>query len=338
MTVVTLLLGFVFGLLLQYAKLNKYDVITGLAIRENYAVAKAILLAIGLGAIVLNVEIASGLAVYHVKPFVAGGLVIGGLLFGSGMAVLGYCPGTLAVSAGEGALDAVVGILGGLTGGAVFTASFASLKTLLGPDLSKISLNSLVGTGTLFFVLVGAVGSVFIILAILLHKADRNKDNRWIFSGIGLALLNAVVFSSFVSGRPIGASTTYPYLAGIMLHQTGSEYFTKIKVPGQWELIFLAGAFISGIAGSLSRGEFGFVLIHKNWQRFKGIGRIKRIVWAFVGGFILIFGARMAGGCTSGHILSGGMQLALSSLTFALFVAIGLLATGKVFYQARRQV
>lgn len=43
----------------------------------------------------------------------------------------------------------------------------------------------------------------------------------------------------------------------------------------------------------------------------------------------------MAGGCTSGHILSGGMQLAFSSLTFAVFVFIGLLLTGKLFYRAK---
>jgi len=47
----------------------------------------------------------------------------------------------------------------------------------------------------------------------------------------------------------------------------------------------------------------------------------------------LIFGARMAGGCTSGHVLSGGMQLAVSSLVFAAFVFGGLLLTGKYFYR-----
>jgi hypothetical protein len=43
----------------------------------------------------------------------------------------------------------------------------------------------------------------------------------------------------------------------------------------------------------------------------------------------------MAGGCTSGHVLSGGMQLAVSSLVFAIFVFAGLLLTGRFFYQAK---
>jgi uncharacterized membrane protein YedE/YeeE len=44
----------------------------------------------------------------------------------------------------------------------------------------------------------------------------------------------------------------------------------------------------------------------------------------------------MAGGCTCGHIISGGMQLAASCLTFAIFVFAGLLITGKLFYQSSK--
>jgi len=97
--------------------------------------------------------------------------------------------------------------------------------------------------------------------------------------------------------------------------------------------LFLTGAFISGIVISLLRKEFKIKLIHSNWEKYKGNSVPKRIIWAFTGGFILIFGARMAGGCTSGHVLSGGMQLAVSSLVFAAFVFGGLLLTGKYFYR-----
>jgi len=65
---------------------------------ENPAVAKAIFVAVGVGAILINIEIGFGLAVYHAKPIMVFGIVLGGLIFGSGMAILGYCPGTLAVS------------------------------------------------------------------------------------------------------------------------------------------------------------------------------------------------------------------------------------------------
>ena len=93
-----LIFGFLFGAILQFANLNKYNVISGLAVRKDFAVAKAIAVAIGIGAILLNFEIAFGLASYHVKPFIFGGIILGGLIFGAGMAILGYCPGTLAIS------------------------------------------------------------------------------------------------------------------------------------------------------------------------------------------------------------------------------------------------
>ena len=68
-----------------------------------------------------------------------------------------------------------------------------------------------------------------------------------------------------------------------------------------------------------------------NWEKQKGNSKINRIIWAFVGGYILIFGAKMAGGCTSGHIISGGMLLVVGSFVFAIFMFISLVTTGKLF-------
>jgi len=335
MTITILILGFLFGAILQYASLNKYNVISGLALRENFAVAKAIAIAIGIGAILLNVEIAMGFASYHVKPFVVGGLILGGLIFGSGMAILGYCPGTLAISAGEGSLDAVIGIVGGLFGGVFYTLVLPFISPILGSNMGKISLNSLVGTNSLFFVLLFIIGGAFIFSAFYLHKKDKDKSKKWIFSGVALAILNIIVFSSGVTNRPIGASTTFPYVADLFTGLTNNDYFNKIKTPGNWEMIFLFGAFAAGLAISLIKKDFKLTLIHKNWEKRKGNSNINRAIWSFIGGFVLIFGARMAGGCTSGHILSGGMQLAFSSLFFAVFVFIGLLTTGKLFYKSK---
>jgi len=331
--IVILILGFLFGVILQYAKLNKFNVISGLALRENFAVSKAIALSIGVGVILLSVEIAFGMASYHVKPFVLGGLLIGGLLFGSGMALLGYCPGTLAISLGEGSIDALIGIVGGLFGGLFYTIVLPYIKPILGPDFGAISLNSIIGTNTLFFVVTIITGLVFSIGAFILHSRDKNKDRKWILSGITLAILNLIVFSSALTNRPIGASTTFPYVADFLTGLTDNNYFNAIKTPGNWELIFLQGAFIAGITISLIRKDFKLILIHNNWKKHKNNSSISRIIWSFIGGFILLFGARMAGGCTSGHILSGGMQFAFSSLFFSVFVFIGLLITGKYFYK-----
>ncbi len=334
MTVTILLFGFLFGAILQSARLNKYNVISGMATLENLTVAKAIAIAIGTGIIIINVEIALGLATYHVKPFILGGTVLGGLIFGSGMAILGYCPGTMAVSLGEGSLDALTGIIGGLLGGLFYTLVLPAIQVILGPDMGNISLNSITGNyQILFFLLLFVIGIAFIVSAFALHRKEKTKNIRWVYAGILLAILNGIVFLTVTTNRPIGASTSYPFLADYVTGMTNNSYFEKIQKPGSWELLFLAGAFLAGIIISVVRKDFRIKLIHTNWKKYKGNSNGKRIAWAFTGGFILIFGARMAGGCTSGHILSGGMQLAVSSLVFAVFVFTGLIITGKLFYK-----
>lgn len=329
-----LVLGFLFGAILQRARLNRFNTISGMAMLNDLTVAKAILIAVGVGAILLNIEISLGLASYHVKPFILGGVVIGGLIFGVGMAILGYCPGTLAVSLGEGSVDALVGVVGGLLGGLAYTLTIPAVSLVTGPNLGKISLFSLTGgSGFWFFLLVFIFGVVLVVFAFWIHQKDAIKNYQWLYAGIALAVLNAVVFATVVSNRPIGASTTYPYLADFLGGLTGNDYFQKIRTPGNWEFIFLVGAVFAGFVFSNVDKEFKITLLHSNWKKYRGSSASSRILYSLLGGFILIYGARMAGGCTSGHIISGGMQIAVSSLVFGVAVFASLVVTGKIFYQ-----
>ena len=334
MNISILIVGFLFGAILQYANLNRYNVISGMATLENLTVAKAISVAIGAGAILFAILIDSGYASYHLKPVLLSGIIIGGLIFGSGMAILGYCPGTLPVSLGEGSIDALFGIIGALFGGLIYTLFLPAVKNILGPDLGSYSLHLVLGqNAVLFYVLVILLGLSFIGIGFWMNRIEKKSDYKWLYAGIALAILNSIVLLTAVADRPLGASTTYPYLAGLLTGNTQNEYFNKIQGAGNWELYLLAGAFLSGVIISLIRKEFKITIIHSNWRKYKGNSVPKRLFWSFIGGFILLFGARMAGGCTSGHILSGGMQLSASSFLFALFVFTGLLLTGKFFYK-----
>lgn len=335
MTFLILISGFFFGAILQLARLNKYDTISGMARLEDYTVAKAILTAIGIGAVLISIETGLGVASFHVKPLILIGLSVGGLIFGAGMAILGYCPGTMAVSLGEGSLDALIGIAGGIAGGIVYTLTEPSLAPYLGPDLGNVTLQSTLGYGAIFYILTFGFGFALIYMAFVLHQKEPAKGYNWLLAGILLAILNSVIFLTPVFNRPIGASTAYPYLGDLACGLTQNHYFTKIEKPGNWEAIFLAGAFLSGLLISVLQKDFKLRLIYSGWSKTEGKSIPKRIIWAFFGGFILVFGARMAGGCTSGHILSGGMQIAASSLLFAVFVAVGLLITGKYFYKKK---
>lgn len=336
-TLTAIILGFLFGAVIQYANLNKYNVISGMSTLEDFTVAKMMALAMGVGIILINLEISMGMASYHVKPFIVGGIIIGGLLFGIGMAILGYCPGTLPISLGQGSLDAFFGIIGGFLGGAAYTILYPYMDIFMGANLGKLSLHSLVGSGTTFYILIFLIGIGIIIVPFLLQRIDKVKTKQWIVAGVLLAVLNAIMFSDTIFGKAFGASTCYPYTANTLLGLSAETYPYQAKVTGSgsWQIYFLLGALLSGFVISMIKKEFKVTLIHSRWKEYKGKSKGKRILWATIGGFILLFGARMASGCTSGHIISGGMQLAISSLVFSVFVFVGFLITGKFFYRKK---
>lgn len=325
--------GFLFGAILQFSRLNRYNTISGMAMLKDLTMAKAIAVAIGLGLIFVNIEIGLGFASYHIKPLILGGILLGGIIFGCGMAILGYCPGTIPISMGEGSLDALAGFAGAIVAGIIYTLVLPSIKGITGPDLGQLSLAGLFDDpGAAFYIIVVAAGMALVYIAFLLNRFDRDTTYRWLISGIGLAILTAGIFLTTVFDRVLGASGFYPYLGDILAGLTDSQYFKSLEASGRWEMYFLGGAFLSGLVLSLVRGDFKLTLIHDNWRKFRNNSGSSRIFWAFAGGFLLIIGARLAGGCTSGHIISGGMQAAFSSWLFALVVFGSFLTTGRLFY------
>jgi len=162
------------------------------------------------------------------------------------------------------------------------------------------------------------------------------KKMPWWLGGILMALLLLFTFSIFGADRPIGASTYVPYFAGIIfdLDPQKYTYLQKIEAPGAWEGVLLlgvlTGAFLNAIFVTKT---FRFTIVPDAWKRYKNNSIFSRLFWSFVGGFFLIIGARLAGGCTSGHFLSGMAQTAVSSIIFGAVVLVSLIVTGKRFYK-----
>ncbi len=138
-----LFIGFVFGAIIQWARVDKFEKIAGFAMLEDMTVPKLLFFAIGLTSIGLYFMIEMGWAHYHVKPIMLGGLVVGGLLFGWAMAIFGKCPGTGPVSVAEGRLDVLVGAVGGIFGGLFFDWAYPWLKNIMGPDYGQLTLPQL---------------------------------------------------------------------------------------------------------------------------------------------------------------------------------------------------
>ncbi len=124
-----LFFGIIFGFLLQKGGATSYDVILGQLLLKDFTVVKIMLSAVVTGMIGVYVLKGLGMVSLLPKPGSFGMSVIGGLLFGVGFALLGYCPGTISGAVGDGHLDAALGGVGGiLIGSGLFAALYPKLS------------------------------------------------------------------------------------------------------------------------------------------------------------------------------------------------------------------
>ena len=141
-----LVMGVIFGFLLQKGGATKYDVIVGQLLLTDFTVLKIMLSAVAVGMVGVYFMKNKGWVKLHPKKGSVGKNVIGGLIFGAGFAILGYCPGTIAGAVGNGYLDAVVGgVAGIMIGAGIFAAHYPHLnKTILQKgDYGDVSLPEL---------------------------------------------------------------------------------------------------------------------------------------------------------------------------------------------------
>jgi len=129
--VLGLLTGIVFGFLLQKGGVTTYGVILGQLLLTDFTVLKVMLSAVLVGMIGIYALKTAGLVRLHCRMGSIGATVIGGLIFGAGFALLGYCPGTAAGALGTGALDAGVGMAGMAIGAGIFARLYPFLDRVI---------------------------------------------------------------------------------------------------------------------------------------------------------------------------------------------------------------
>lgn len=159
----------------------------------------------------------------------------------------------------------------------------------------------------------------------------------------GGVLLGAVFFLAVLLVKPIGVSTQFVIFDGILwnavnpdivvvdetakkgyaspnayLNKSGGKYAKNVANPLNYSFVFvlamIGGAALSGmLRGGVDKKEREMPEV---WRANFGDSNAKRYAWTFFAGFIVLFGARLAGGCTSGHMMSGMMQTSLSGYIF----------------------
>jgi uncharacterized membrane protein YedE/YeeE len=156
-------------------------------------------------------------------------------------------------------------------------------------------------------------------------------------AGIGIGVLSWLSF--LISGKPIATSTTFARAGGMIEELiTGDKpseraYYQKIKLKINWQWMLVIGVVIGSFLSAILSGDFKVgVWVPSLWASAFGDSALLRVFVAIAGGIILGFGSRFAGGCTSGHGISGTLQLAVSSWISAIFFFIGGIITAHIIF------
>ena len=169
----------------------------------------------------------------------------------------------------------------------------------------------------------------------------KNKTLSPYVAGALIGIL--LVLSVIVAGKYLGASTTFARGASVIEKAVGIDYskfdyFTTKKGkygPGSlpnWQLMYVIGIAIGAFIASKLSGTFKAKAVPTMWKNKFGSSSLKRGIVAFIGGAIGLIGARLAGGCPTGHGLSGLSQLAVSGFIALAFFVIGAAITARMLY------
>ncbi|NQU50934.1 MAG: YeeE/YedE family protein [Bacteroidetes bacterium] len=183
----------------------------------------------------------------------------------------------------------------------------------------------------------------------------------WLLGGV---LLGVVFLSAVWLIKPIGVSTQFVIVDGMVwnlfssdlitedvatesfsstnayLNKSGGKYASNIKSPLNYGILFVLSMFLGGyISGRFSKNKvLGSDKFYPEvWLNKFGTSRRKRYLFVFFAGFLVLFGARLAGGCTSGHMMSGMMQTSLSGYLFAAGTFATAIPVSILLFKSKKQ-
>lgn len=160
-------------------------------------------------------------------------------------------------------------------------------------------------------------------------------------AGAGIGVLSWAVF--VIVANPLGMTTSMSAIASSFASPlvgadavAQNSYWKATPMRLDYGTLFLVGTFLGALASALVSRTFRIEMVPSVWRERFGGSVTKRMIAAFIGGALAMYGARMAGGCTSGNGISQGLQLAVVGWTFlAVMFASGLLTTFIMFRPAR---
>lgn len=156
-------------------------------------------------------------------------------------------------------------------------------------------------------------------------------------AGAGIGILSCLAL--VLADRSLGCSTAFVKARGLIgkainAEKTSrTEYYREVVPQVDWALMIIPGIVIGAFLSSFLSGTFHLIWVPALWESVFGDNTVLRIVVALAGGILLGFGARWAGGCTSGHGISGSIQLSLASMITAACFFAGGIAVALLLYR-----
>lgn len=165
---------------------------------------------------------------------------------------------------------------------------------------------------------------------------DKKSSPYWPWLPSAFALAGMLLFI-FATHGPAASSSGFVSLLKGFWQQAAPEYaagkahYQSIPGPGSWLFAFVLGMGIGGFIGGITlKGRVADV--PEIWVKRFGGRRWKRFLATFVGGFLILFASRLAGGCTLGLFISGSTQLALSGLYFGVLIFVLAMLSARMLY------
>lgn len=155
--------------------------------------------------------------------------------------------------------------------------------------------------------------------------------------GAAIGILSWTIF--YTANTALGITTAFENTSALSAKavaegQLEGYFSAHAKKPPKidWQWMLVVGVFLGAMLSSWLSGDRNKISVPELWQRRFGPSVGLRWAAAFAAGTLMMLGARLAGGCTSGNVISGGLQLAVSGWLFALtFFPVGI-ATAMLLY------
>lgn len=168
----------------------------------------------------------------------------------------------------------------------------------------------------------------------------RKKTWSPYWAGVGLGITGLLAI--LLVDKTLGASGFFKNFSGLVAQLISDKlannfFYRFVSTPGiSWQLWLLIGVFIGAFISAKFSGDFKFrLLADKQWKEIFGESVSKRWVYAFISGILIEYGAALAGGCTSGLAISGGLQFAPGAFVFIVGLFASGIATAFIIYGGR---